>query len=148
MALDHEEAQISGQARERITLSIMRDIARQYAMGRAAPSIAALSERLDIPIQSVSWIIDVMMKGKLLTATESSPPTYVPGRAAEAIRVQDLLLMIRMAGHNAEQNSDRVSQEDTINQLIGHLEDERSKALDSMTLRDLVNDTVELTEQS
>ena len=56
--------------------------------------------------------------------------------------------MIRMAGHNAEQNSDRVSHEDTINQLIAHLEDERSKALDSMTLRDLVNDTVELTEQS
>ncbi len=148
MALDHEEAQISGQARERITLSVMRDIARQYAMGREAPSIAALSLRLDIPIQSVSWIIDVMMKGKLLTAAESSPPTYVPGRAAEAIRVQDLLLTIRRAGHNAEQNSDRVPREDTISQLIGHLEDERSKALDSMTLRDLVNDTADLTEQS
>jgi DNA-binding IscR family transcriptional regulator len=89
-----------------------------------------------------------MMKGKLLTAAESSPPTYVPGRAAEAIRVQDLLLTIRRAGHNAEQNSDRIPREDTISQLIGHLEDERSKALDSMTLRDLVNDTADLTEQS
>jgi membrane protein len=148
MALDHDEAHISGQARERITLSIMRDIARQYAMGRTAPSIADLSDRLDIPIQSVSWIIDIMMQGKLLTATGSSPPTYVPSRAAEAIRVQDLLVIIRNSGHNADQKTDRGHQEEAVGQLLTRLEDERGKALANMTLRDLANDNTGLTEQS
>ncbi|TDI59130.1 MAG: YihY/virulence factor BrkB family protein [Alphaproteobacteria bacterium] len=156
MALNHEESQISGQARERITLSIMRDIARQYAMGRTAPSIAALSDRLDIPIQSISWVIDIMMHGKVLTAIESSPPTYVPGRAAESIRVRDLLVMIRAAGHNADQRADqradqmteRSHREGSINQLVNDLEDERGKTLGNMSLRDLANDNIDLPEQS
>jgi len=137
LSIDQDESQISGRARERIALAVMKDIARQYAQGATPPSIATLSERLEVPIQSVNWVVDIMLQGRLLTSTIASPPTYVPGRSAESIMVRDILESVRMAGHDADQSTHKKRGDDVVEQVMTKLDRSRSRTLGAMTLQDL-----------
>jgi len=140
LAPDEEPAEISGQARERVALAVMRQIARNYAQGNEAPSIAVLSEELNIPLQSVSWVVSIMSESRLLTATTDSPSTFVPGRAPQTIAVKDVLHTIRRAGHDARKDTDGPTSESEVALIVTTLEHSQNEALGGMTLHDLATD--------
>ena len=140
LSIEEEESHISGQARERLSLAVMRETARQFAKGLQPPTIATLSQQLDAPIQSVSWVVDVLVHARLLTATDTSPPAYVPGRAADAIRIIDVLTTMRRAGHDADQRQTPRHPDEPVSKLMMQIERSVSDDLDGMTIADLAAD--------
>ena len=134
-----EEAEISGQARERIALMIMKDIARMHIRGETPPNVSVLSARLQIPLQSVDWVVSIMLRNRLLTATIASPRSFVPGRAADAITVRDIIDAVRSYGHDADQAQLHKRKDTDVEQVMTRLDRSRSRTLGTMTLRDLAS---------
>jgi len=139
LSLDHENAEISGQARERIAFEVMAHIGNCYIDGRTPPSLIELSEQLNMPIQSVSWVITIMEKSRLVMPTTASPPRYVPGRAPSSIFLRDIVTAVRTAGHEAIRATDLARQKDpAVKDLVSSLDSARQNALGDSTLQDLI----------
>ena len=137
ISMNQDQSQISGQARERVALIVMKDIVRTFARGEEAPTINRMADRLDIPIQSVDWVVDILLKARLLTATQARLPGFVPARASETIKVKDVLSAVRRHGHDARGDRLHRYHDSAVDAVMRQLDEAQGSALDGMTLRDL-----------
>lgn len=81
--------------RELVAVRIMVAVAEAFLAGRAAPSIAALADRLEVPGQLISQITGTLLKTKLLVEVSQGETGYFPSRPPESMKVADVLHAMR-----------------------------------------------------
>jgi membrane protein len=93
LPLGHDSVALEGSVRERLGLSIMVLIARDYHRGLPHWSAPRLAEELDVPRAALAPLLAALEKAGLLTATEKEQ--FVPGRDPESILVAAIIAALR-----------------------------------------------------
>lgn len=89
---------ISGQQRESIGLSMMLLITEHFTKNVPLLSESELANRLHIPENVATEIIDDLINGALIKATMDEPTSYIPARDIRQISIFDILSVLRKAG--------------------------------------------------
>ncbi len=97
--------------REQVAMRIMVEASRAFASGQPPPSLSILAEHLDVPESLVTETAGMLLRNHLLVETDNGEPGFVPARPLQAIRVADVLeVMRRGSGNGAPSRPDGVRQ--------------------------------------
>jgi membrane protein len=89
----HVSVELDGSARERLGLSIMYLIGRDYHAGLTNWSALRLAAELDIPGAGLAPVLTALEQSGLIVATEKE--SFVPGRDPEAIKLSAVIDAMR-----------------------------------------------------
>jgi membrane protein len=121
---------------EWLTLTLLSEITRQYIAGQALLTESQLSERVGVPLAQIERIVDKCVShGLLLRSAE--PPGISLARAPETISAADILEIVRGELTIPSNSGDGVVQ------LLQRRDLALQRGLDGITLRTLIQDSVE-----
>ncbi|MDP9084433.1 MAG: YihY family inner membrane protein [Pseudomonadota bacterium] len=89
-----EAIELTGSDREKVGLSIMYLIARNYVVGKTYWTAARLASELDVPGIALAPVLACLERDGLVVATEKEQ--FVPGREPQGILLRDILDAVRM----------------------------------------------------
>jgi membrane protein len=127
---------LSNRWRERLALLVAAYCARNYLWGEGAWNGEVLATVLGIPRGNMEWLLNCLEQAGFLLRTRDDPPSYVPAKAPEMLRVKDLLDAVRRFGE-AESGFQGTVAGRALEAVEWQIDDAVSQALGPMTLRDL-----------
>ena len=130
-----ETIELSGADRERVALSAMYLIGRDYAAGEARWNADRLAHEFDIPGIALAPVLRSLERGGLIVATEKEH--FVPGRSAEHILLTDILDAVRTV--QTGRLTLEIQQTAHALQLMSELRGAVQKQLDGRSLKDLID---------
>jgi len=144
---DLRGAQVNFASHEFIALTVLLCVSRRFYLGQPAMGKDDLTEQLDVPSRLLRKILDELVRLGFLAETvqDSEATGYQPARALEKIRLHDVIrgLAVDGADYSHLRNTpERI----TVAEVAGLLNDAEQKALEGMTLRDLVLQVEELND--
>ncbi|MBL9126799.1 MAG: YihY family inner membrane protein [Verrucomicrobiales bacterium] len=98
------------EGREFVALRVMIEAGRAFRRAEEAPSIADLSQRLEVPGELLSQIVRVLLRARLLVEASVGDTGLMPARPLEDIRVSDVVAALRRGtgqGMATRRDSDR-----------------------------------------
>ncbi len=131
------EPRLSNRMRERLALMVMSLIGEHHLTGAPPWSLAALTQRLRVPMYAVQTVIDALRQGGLLAESSDDPPTYLPARDLEGVRVKTLLDIVRAAGEDGFLSPATLPTPDGVESVLRQIDAGAEHALDGLTLRAL-----------
>lgn len=81
--------------RELVALRVLIEVGRAFAAGREGPSITVLAERLEVPAELVSRVVNHLLRTRILMEATGTETGLAPARPLERIRVADVLAAMR-----------------------------------------------------
>jgi len=84
---------LTSRLRERLALTVMLLIARNFVAGRPAWRLRGLAEQLEVPGSALATVLDSLEKAGLLTTTEVED--VLPARDLDSIALHDILNAVR-----------------------------------------------------
>lgn len=118
-----------------LLLAVASAIARRHHEAEPPWDGLSLARALAQPASAVQEALDRLVAGGFLYALGEGPRRYLPARAAEIIPVQALLELV---WGGVEQGQDAPAAEDPIRALMRQLQAAQSRALGSVSLKDLM----------
>lgn len=131
-------SRISGAMHERLGLHLMARVGQSFLNGSPAPALDDLAHELQVPSRSLAGAAKDLRKAGLLVTVGEDDSRYVPGRDLARIGVNEILLALR--GDDDDFLHGRLKGDDAVEELVSRLDTNRSNALDSLSLRDLLTD--------
>ena len=122
-------------AREALGLAIAAQVARAFRDGNRAEDSEGLAEALRIPIRSVREILAKLQHAGIVAPSAEEPDTYQLGRAAESVRVSDVLGALRGPRDAPTPLSEL---DPAVGRVIEELDHSSEQALAERTLADLL----------
>lgn len=129
---------LSNRLRERLALMIMYFIGYNYFHNKRHWTLDDLVNRLELPVDTISDLITLLEQDGLVLETGDDPPAYLPARAIEKIKLNDLLNAVRIAEKETLSVEKRVASIPEVDNIIGNIDNAFDTALGQTTLRDLV----------
>jgi membrane protein len=123
---------LMGRMRERMALSIMVLIGRDYLERGAHWSTDELCQQLGIHLDGVEELVDTLSHHGLLLADGSEPPRHLPARDLDAIHVTDVLEAVRTTGDHP------LSSEPVAEQAIAAADRAVAEAFAGQTIKSLL----------
>lgn len=138
--LIHEkhDLRLSNRLKEKLVLTLMVLIARNFQQDEPPWSADALAHHLAMPLELIDPLIEVLEQQRLLTAIDAEPPAYLPARPLEHIELTQIINAVRRAEETATFNIEHLPDEPAVDALLTDLGSARDEALRGRTLRDLV----------
>ncbi len=133
-------SRISGAMHERLGLHLMARVGQSFLNGSPAPALDDLAHELQVPSRSLAGAAKDLHKAGLLVTVGEDDSRYVPGRDLARIGVNEILLALR--GDDDDFLHGRLKGDDAVEELVSRLDTNRSDALDSLSLRDLLTDGI------
>ncbi|MEJ2197197.1 MAG: YhjD/YihY/BrkB family envelope integrity protein [Desulfuromonadales bacterium] len=145
---DIRGAQVNFASREFITLMVLLCVGRRFYHGQSAIGKDDLIERLDVPSRLLRNILDELVRLGFIAETvqDSEATGYQPARALEKIRLHDVISSLAADGADYSSLSN-TPERIAVAEVAELLSDAEQKALEGMTLRDLVLQVEELNDQ-
>ncbi len=81
--------------RELVAMRVMIHAAASFRDGKASPSVASLADRLEVPTELVSRIVNTLVCTRLLVEVNGPETGLQPARPLDQIRVADILSAMR-----------------------------------------------------
>jgi len=136
---DIRGAQVNFASLEFIALMVLLCVGRRFYLGQPAMDKDDLMEQLDVPSRLLRKILDELVRLGFITETvqDFEGTGYQPARALEKIRLHDVIRSLAVDGadySHLRNTPERVA----VAEVAGILNDAEKKALEGMTLRDLV----------
>ena len=138
VALSGDEPTLSNRMRERLALAVMVRVAENFVAGRAPWTLQDLAQGLGVPQPAMEQVLAGLEEGRVLTENNDDPPGYLPTRALDALKVKDLLLIVRAAGEDRHLCPAGLPASARIDDALTRMERAAEAALADLTLRDLV----------
>lgn len=129
---------LSNRLRERVALQSVYLIARHFYHNLPGWTPEALGKRFDVPTEPLGRIFRALEKAHVLVETKSDPPTYLPARDLDAVRVRDILEIVRTAEEKTQVHSDRIHSEPVVDDIMKRLDMAIRTELGEITVKDLV----------
>ena len=121
---------------ERLGLHLMAEVGQRFLTGAQAPGLDEVARELRVPSRSLAGAAEALQKVGLLVVTGDDEPRYLPGRDLAEIEVNEIIRALR---RDAEDDLyQRLVGHSAVERLVSRMEDSRSEALDSLSLRDLL----------
>ncbi|MFO8005797.1 YihY/virulence factor BrkB family protein [Thioalkalivibrio sp.] len=127
---------VSGAMHERLGLHLMALVGQRFLTGAKPPRLDEVAHELQVPSRALAGPAEALRKEGLLVPTGDDDPAYLPGRDLAEIEVNQILTALR---RDAEDDLyQRLAGHSAVERLVSRVEDSRSEALDSLSLRDLL----------
>ena len=101
---ERQTENVNQRGREFVALRLMTFIAHRFHLGEPPPTSSDIAERLGVPSQLISKVMDPLLKTKLILEVASKKldeTAYAPGRPLDQISYQNILDSVR-AGQGRE----------------------------------------------
>ena len=131
-----EAPQLSHAFKERLSVHLMVEIARDFIAGREPATGETLAERLKVPVRAANEVLYRLAGSKLLReVVNGQVTTYLPSEDLDGITVTRIVDALRRSGSDPAipPSSDR----DRVEKLFDDTEKAVKKPLDDVTLREL-----------
>lgn len=99
-ALERLASRASFAYREAVAVRIMIDMARRFGAGEPALSVGEMAEAWNVPSRLLNEALEILVTAKFVTVCATVPATYLPSRAADKIRVLDVINALREDGED------------------------------------------------
>ena len=129
---------LSNRLRERVALQSVYLVARHFYRDLPGWTPEALGKRFDVPTEPLGRIFGALEKAKILVETRSDPPTFLPARDLDTVRVRDILEIVRTAEEKAQLHSDRIHSEPIVDDIMKRVDTAIYAELGEITVKDLV----------
>ena len=136
---DIRGARVNFASLEFIALTVLLCVGRRFYLGESAMGKDQLMEELAVPSRLLRKILDELVKLGFIAETlqESDTTAYQPARALEKIRLYDVIRSLAVDGADYSHLRD-TPERLAVGGVAEILHDAEQKALEGMTLRDLV----------
>lgn len=134
---EREDQSLSPRMREKIALLVMHWVGRHFYEERPAWTIQALADRLHMPQDPLSDVLQGLESRGLLCRSSDQPPLLLPGRPLDTTSVEEVLEAVRETGEGKALAWKRLPAETQVDDLIGALGRSRGDAVGELTLKDL-----------
>jgi membrane protein len=91
-----------------------------------------------VPSYALQMVLDALERGRLLLRTGDDPPTFLPSRDLESIRLEELLHTVRAAGEEQYLGPEAVPVPAEIESVLARVNLAIDEQVRDLTLRDLV----------
>jgi membrane protein len=122
-------------AREAIGLAVATQLARAFRDGEGASDSEALAEALRVPVRSVRGVMEELERAGIVAPRGDDRDTYQLGRAADSIRVGDVLRALRGPRQGPETRA-QLGRE--VGEILDELDRRGEELLAGRTLADLL----------
>lgn len=129
---------LSNRLRERVALQSVYLVARHFYHNLPGWTPEALGKRFDVPTEPLGRIFRALETANVLVETRSDPPTYLPARDLDMVRVRDILEIVRTAEEKTQVHSDRIHSEPVVDNLMKRIDTAIGTELGEITVKDLV----------
>ena len=145
----HRELRLSARAHERLTLTLMTLISRNFYAGRPPWTVEGLARRTSTPAMYIAAVIDTLAGSGLLARTADDPPCYLPARPLDSIPIKTLLDVVRSADGHGLGRLDRIPlpEEPHVEELVQRMDQALENSLRGKTLKDLAVSIEEVTRE-
>ncbi len=131
------ELRLSSRMQEKLALLVMFLIGSRYYDNLPALSLEEFVQSFNVPMEALEPIMEALEGHGLLTLTADEPPTYVPARPLDTTGLKDVLDAVRGADEMVDFKPQSESAELAVDQLVDHLDQAMTGALQGSTLKDL-----------
>ncbi len=137
---------LSNRQRERGALAALLLIVRRFQHGEPPCDTAWLATRLALPELLVTGLLEPLEQAGLLSRTADDPPALLPARDPDAIRIGEVLRLVRDARGTARAEGAHDGELASVDRLLADLEAALGRELGDTTLADLCTSPGELPE--
>lgn len=118
--------------REQVALESMAHIAEAYYYNRPLWTLAALQAHYPgFQADAVAEVVERLERRRLIVADRSEPPTYLPARASETIRLTEVVAAVRAAANQGAILP-------VVTTVLGELDTAVARTLGERTVKDLI----------
>ena len=103
--------------RESVAVRLMVEMARRFGQGKPALAAGEVANAWNVPLRLINEALDILVAAKLSAACATTPVTYQPARAADTIKVIDVVRAQR--DHGAEPS--QLREEDNYREIYAGL---------------------------
>ena len=137
VTVHRRELQLSNRMQEKLALLVMFLIGSRYYDNLPALTLEEFVETFNIPVEALEPIMGALEGYGLLTLTADEPPTYLPARPLDTTELKDVFDAVRGADEMVVLKPHSESAELAVDQLVDHLDQAMTRALQGSTLKDL-----------
>jgi len=123
--------------REKLALQLLLLIGRNFHQGLSPMNITDLANRLQLPAALVKDFLEMLQQSRLVLPL-ADEETFVLGRAAEKIRIKEILDCIRTSGDTNKGTGIYLREPDGIDELLLTVDQSVAATLDGKTLQSLI----------
>ncbi len=139
---------LSNRLRERLALHIMVVVADRHVNQGEPWTLEGLVTHLGLPTQPVYKMLGLLLETGYLSETSDDIPAYLPRRDIDTILVADMLQVVRTAGENRFLSSVQLPHLAKVDATLDKLQAAMDGALGDLSLRQLVNNSLDTSEIS
>jgi membrane protein len=133
---------LSIRLKERIALTIMYMVGRDYFLRRPAWTLDALVKKLGLPTEPIHHMVLLLESCGFLKQTGDHPATFLPAHAIETIKLTELFEAVRIADESKFMNANHLPEMEIVEGVVARVQQSLDTALEGTTLRDLVSSDV------
>jgi membrane protein len=137
LAVGPQVLRLSSRLKEKMAMVMVFLISRDYYRGQDVWTMERLAQRLRIPADATSLVLEALERQEVLVRTSDDPPAYLPRRAPDAVRLKEVFDAVRSAEEGPYLNASRVTSEAPVEQILEHIDDAVADSLADSTLKDL-----------
>jgi membrane protein len=123
--------------REKLALQLLLLIGRNFHQGLSPMSITDLANRLQLPAVLIKDFLEMFQQSRLVLPL-ADEETFVLGRAAEKIRIKEILDCVRTSGDTNKGTGIYLREPDGIDELLLAADQSVAATLDGKTLQSLI----------
>lgn len=129
--------ELSPKLKEKILLTIMYMISYSFYNGGNRYNFDKLSQELKLPNQEIYESLEKLEKNNFIVKTDDNPPTYVPSKDLENIKINELIKISRENEHTEEIEKIYLSNP-VIDKITDKIEKSINEALEDNSFKDLL----------
>ena len=137
MTATHETLKLSNRVKEKIALTAVFLIGRNYYRNDKPWTVEGLAQAMRVPAEATEAVMWALEKSGLVTRTAGESPRYVPNRPPERVPLKEVLDAVRAADEKTYVRIEKLPAVGAVDQLAELLDKACADALQGKTLRDL-----------
>jgi len=138
LTLHRGEPVMSPRMMERAGMAIMTEVTNDFVLQQGQPTTNDLSNRTGLRGETTNMLINLLAQEKLIVATDETPERWLPTRPADAIKITDVLHILRTNGEQGSMTPASLGMSPRLDALFSTLETAQADATGHQTLADLI----------
>ncbi len=130
---------LSNRMKEIAALTAMLKIAECYYSENKTITLGELNQFLNISSESLSPVIQSLLRARLLIRTDSDPAELIPGKAPDVLTVSDILKAVRQAEEDDVVKITHLPDDDRITFIFDKYQTAAQAAILGISLKDLLD---------
>lgn len=133
-------AEISSRLKERISLSVMYLIGKNFSKGETGLTLDRIVELTDMPYEFVHNSIRELVSNDLLVESVNSPTTYLPSKDLEVIGLKEIINISRSNEQSEKFTNKTGNNLGKVDMVLKNIDQSIYDSLEERSLKDLVTD--------